>query len=221
MSGTLAVAAVVMATYVPYAEAFIVSGTAALARLQARPLRASGSARATSMCESGGSQQALHGAMSRRQLLLGAAAAGAQSTLFSLPAQAEGASGIFKDADRGFFFSPPAGWDQAEGEFPGANRNPARPKIMSWINPEAKEVNLALVSYSIRPDYSKIGSLGNMEAVARTITGAGAGEDKPLDAEMFEQIERGNSYYFDYRIKVCPSGEPAMGFCLCAAEMWC
>ncbi|KAJ1474701.1 hypothetical protein T484DRAFT_1910958 [Baffinella frigidus] len=201
--------ALLVAVSVPGAIAFsLLPGSAGL---QARQLRAhsTNSVRDTVMSAEGGS-------VGRRQLLAGAAALGVQGA-FQAPAWAEPA--VYKNSERGFTFTPPEGWTEAVGEFPNAARSPARPTIVSWISPQQQEVNLALVSYSIRPDYGKLGrvhvlvsysirpdygklrSLGNIDSVANTIIGMGQGEGVPLDAEMYQQTEKGNAYYFDYRIK--------------------
>merc|ERR1711966_403193 len=92
----------------------------------------------------------------------------------------------YVDAERGFSFTPPAGWNKGTATFPGADRNPARPEIISYVSPDNKDVNLAVVSYSIQPDYSKLGSLGTIDDVARTILGTSGN----LDAEMFSQKEK-------------------------------
>eukprot|EP00293_Proteomonas_sulcata_P014261 CAMPEP_0184302972 /NCGR_PEP_ID=MMETSP1049-20130417/12810_1 /TAXON_ID=77928 /ORGANISM="Proteomonas sulcata, Strain CCMP704" /LENGTH=191 /DNA_ID=CAMNT_0026614379 /DNA_START=251 /DNA_END=826 /DNA_ORIENTATION=+ len=135
--------------------------------------------------------------LSRREALRFGAAAALGAPLLGLPGQAS----AYQDDDRGFLVELPNGWIEGEAEFPGGGRNPAAPKIITFLNPENKDVNVALVSYSIRPDNSKLGSLGNIDDVAATILGTSGN----LDAEMFAQKEKsvgsGPAYFFDYRIK--------------------
>ena len=89
-----------------------------------------------------------------------------------LPAMADSLNGtLFEDTDRGFTLSIPPGWIQGTAEFPGSNKSPTRPRIVSYLNPEEKEINIAVVSYYVQPDQSKLGSLGTIEDVARTILG--------------------------------------------------
>jgi len=105
-----------------------------------------------------------------------------------------------EDVDRGYSFEYPAGWIKGTAEFPGASKNPARPTIASFVSPDNKDVNVAVVSYAIQPDYSKLGSLGTIEDVAGTLIGRSGN----LDAEMFSQKEKKiggvPAYTFDYRI---------------------
>jgi hypothetical protein len=43
-----------------------------------------------------------------------------------------------------------AGWIKGTAEFPGASKNPARPTIASFVSPDNKDVNVAVVSYAIQ-----------------------------------------------------------------------
>jgi len=139
--------------------------------------------------------------LSRREAILAASAAVLVPAQKALAEGAPVATPGYVDQERGFSFTPPSGWEKGTAQFPGADRNPARPEIISFVSPENKDVNLAVVSYSIRPDYTKLGSLGTIDDVARTILGTSGN----LDAEMFTQKEKGlgngPGYIFDYRIK--------------------
>eukprot|EP00291_Cryptomonas_curvata_P014587 CAMPEP_0172155042 /NCGR_PEP_ID=MMETSP1050-20130122/2398_1 /TAXON_ID=233186 /ORGANISM="Cryptomonas curvata, Strain CCAP979/52" /LENGTH=205 /DNA_ID=CAMNT_0012823881 /DNA_START=174 /DNA_END=791 /DNA_ORIENTATION=- len=139
--------------------------------------------------------------LSRRSFLFGLSAIGLAASAKTLPAMADSLNGtLFEDTDRGFTLSIPPGWIQGTAEFPGASKSPTRPRIVSYLNPDEKDVNIAVVSYYVQPDQSKLGSLGTIEDVARTILGT----EYNLDAEMFSQQQRdvgnGPAYIFDYRI---------------------
>lgn len=43
-----------------------------------------------------------------------------------------------------------AGWVKGTAEFPGASKNPSRPTISSFVSPDNKDVNVAIVSYAIQ-----------------------------------------------------------------------
>eukprot|EP00286_Rhodomonas_abbreviata_P029279 CAMPEP_0181300706 /NCGR_PEP_ID=MMETSP1101-20121128/7033_1 /TAXON_ID=46948 /ORGANISM="Rhodomonas abbreviata, Strain Caron Lab Isolate" /LENGTH=256 /DNA_ID=CAMNT_0023405961 /DNA_START=7 /DNA_END=777 /DNA_ORIENTATION=- len=139
--------------------------------------------------------------LSRRSLLFSAGASIAAAPLQRVFAEGVETSGTVLDEQRGFSFAPPQGWGRGTAKFPGADRNPARPEIISYVSPENKDVNLAVVSYSIQPDYTKLGSLGTIDDVAKTILGTSGN----LDAVMFSQKEKGvgggPAYFFEYRIR--------------------
>ena len=110
--------------------------------------------------------------LSRRTFLLGLSSVGVASTVLALPNVANALNGTtFEDTDRAFSLALPPGWIQGTAEFPGASKSPSRPRIVSFLSPEDKDVNLAIVSYYVQPDQSKLGALGTIEDVARTILG--------------------------------------------------
>ena len=93
--------ALLIAVAVPGAAAFSLPGSAGLVRQQARPLRTNVRDTTVMSAEAPG--------VGRRQLLAGAAALGIQGA-FQAPSWAEPA--VYKNADRGFSFTPPEGWTE-------------------------------------------------------------------------------------------------------------
>ena len=138
--------------------------------------------------------------LDRRQALVLAAAAAAGTAVSPSPCSAEGAR--YADDARGFEFQVPQGWIQGEAEFPGGNRNPSRPKIISFRSPTSDDFNIALVSYSIQPDYSKLGSFGTIEDVAKNIIGTNekASTIGEILAQKQTNLGGGPGYIFNYRI---------------------
>merc|ERR1740117_1603060 len=86
-------------------------------------------------------------------------------------AAAAGAS--YKDASQGIEFMVPSGWKQQEAVFPGGANDPASPKIVAFVS-DNKDINMALVSYSIRSDNAKLGSFGGIADVRKNIVRSNA-----------------------------------------------
>eukprot|EP00960_Hanusia_phi_P073485 768024-Hanusia_phi.AAC.1 len=138
--------------------------------------------------------------LGRRQALVLAGAAAAANVLQPAPCSAEGTR--YVDDARGFEFQVPQGWIQDEAEFPGGSRNPARPKIISFRSPTSNDYNIALVSYSIQPDYSKLGSFGTIGDVAKNIIGTNEKADTigEIISQKQSNLGGGPGYVFNYRI---------------------
>jgi hypothetical protein len=62
----------------------------------------------------------------------------------------------------------PKDWQQQAAVFPGGENDPASPKIVAFVS-ENKDINMALVSYSIRSDNAKLGSFGTIADVRKNI----------------------------------------------------
>jgi hypothetical protein len=109
---------------------------------------------------------------SRRSFLLGLSSLAVTSSPLSFPVVANALNGtVFEDTQRAFTVAVPPGWIQGTAEFPGGSKSPSAPRIVSFLSSEDKDVNLAIVSYYVQPDQSKLGALGSIEDVARTILG--------------------------------------------------
>ncbi len=110
--------------------------------------------------------------MPRRRAMLQAGAAFAAPLLVkpqvSRAETAAVSSTTYKDEAQGVEFMVPKDWQQQAAVFPGGENDPASPKIVAFVS-ENKDINMALVSYSIRSDNAKLGSFGTIADVRKNI----------------------------------------------------
>jgi len=107
----------------------------------------------------------------------------------------------FKDEAQGLAFAVPQGWVQQEAVFPGGEGNPASPKIVAFVS-DNKDINMALVSYSIRSDNAKLGSFGTIGDVRKNIVRSNA---RSVEGEIIQEREvtvgGGPAYVFEYTVR--------------------
>jgi len=117
------------------------------------------------------------------------------------PAAASTGGATFKDDAQGVEFMVPAGWTQQEAVFPGGENNPSSPKIVGFVS-ENKDINMALVSYSIRSDNAKLGSFGTIGDVRKNIVRSNA---RSVEGEVISEEEvsvgGGPAYIFEYTVR--------------------
>lgn len=139
----------------------------------------------------------------RREVLLqgGAAAVVSPLVLGARAASAEAAAGTFSDDSQGVTFMIPPGWSQQEATFPGGEGNPSSPKIVGFVS-ENKDINMALVTYNIRPDNAKLGSFGSIADVRKNIVRSNARDvEGEIVAEKEVNVGGGPAYVFEYTVR--------------------
>lgn len=107
----------------------------------------------------------------------------------------------YADPSQGVSFMVPSGWTQQEAVFPGGEGNPASPKIVGFVS-ENKDINMALVSYSMRSDNAKLGSFGTIADVRKNIVRSNARSvEGEIIAEKEVSVGGEPAYVFEYTVR--------------------
>mmetsp|Transcript_24988 Transcript_24988/g.70385 ORF Transcript_24988/g.70385 Transcript_24988/m.70385 type:complete len:319 (-) Transcript_24988:195-1151(-) len=134
---------------------------------------------------------------------LAAALAGASSPVYAKEAEATAGLERYTDPRYGVSFGLPAGWKATPNELEGGRR------IVIATSPGDDSTNIFLAFTPIRPDYTSLGSFGNIDFVANSVLPQCGDISYPcsfdkgdkVNAVMLDKSTVGGNYVYDYTIQ--------------------
>jgi hypothetical protein len=99
----------------------------------------------------------------------------------------------YKDAEYGDSFLIPSGWELSENELSGGR------KLVAAADPQDPNSNVFILYTPLAPDYTSLGSFGNIDYVANTFLPPK--ESDGISGRMIEQVAARGSYIYDYVIE--------------------
>ena len=134
-------------------------------------------------------------ALDRRTLVSQAPAfiAACTASASQLASAADVELNTYKDPEYGDSFLLPSGWELSENELSGGR------KLVAAADPQDTNSNVFILYTPLAPDYTSLGSFGNIDYVASTFLPPAGSEG--ISGRMIEQTALRGAYVYDYVIE--------------------